>query len=115
MAVARASEAFEFVKGEDAQIDWTIYTSSAQTTAKDVTGWTFEMVIKRRASDTGSTQVASTTSIVSAAAGTVQTTITSADMDDLEGDYQFDFWRTNSGAMTCLCAGTFSVVDTPKY
>jgi len=115
MAVARATAAFEFVKGEDAQIDWTIYTTSAETTAQDVTGWTFEMVIKRQSSDTGSTQVTTSTNIVSATAGTVSTTIASSVMDDLEGDYQFDFWRTNSGASTCLCMGTFSVLDSPKY
>lgn len=115
MAVARATGAFEFVKGEDAQINWTIYTSSALAAAQDITGWTLEVIIKRKASDSGATQVTSTTSLVTAASGLAKTVLASADTASLDGDYDYDLWRTDSGSKTCLSSGTISFIDTPRY
>lgn len=115
MAVTRATDAFEFVKGEDVQIDWTVQTSETDTTAKNITGWTLDMMIKRRASDTGSSLVTTSTSLVIAASGTAATTIASADTDDLDGDYVYDLWRTDVGAKTCLSSGTISFIDSPRF
>jgi hypothetical protein len=114
MAVARATGAFEFVKGEDAQINWTIQTSETDTTPKDITGWALELTIKRRASDSGASVATTTSSVVSGAAGTASTTIAAAVTGAMDGDYEYDLWRTNSGAYTCLSSGTFSIVDTVR-
>jgi hypothetical protein len=112
---ARATDAFEFVKGEDVQINWTVQTSSTDTSAKNITGWTLAMMIKRKASDTGVTQVTTSTSVTVGSSGTAATTIVSADTDDLDGDYVYDLWRTDAGALTCLSSGTISFIDSPRY
>lgn len=113
MAVARATAAFEFIKGEDVQIDWTIYTDAAQTTPATITGWGLALVIKRRSSDAGETQIAATSAVVSGAGGTALSSIDAADSVLADGDYDFDFWRTDTGSKTCLASGTIAFIDTP--
>lgn len=115
MAVARATDAFEFVKGEDVQINWTVQTSETDSTAKNITGWTLEMIIKRKASTSGASEVTTDTQLATPASGTATTTIASADTQALDGDYVYDLWRTDSGARTCLSSGTISFIDSPRY
>ncbi len=112
--IARATDAFICMKGEDYEIDWTIQTSDTNTTAIDITGWTFDFYLKRNASDADPVLISPTSSIVTAASGLAKTVFTAATTLLLEGDYVYSFWRTNAGALTCLSSGFFGVVDTTK-
>lgn len=109
------NQAFSVVKGEDIEIDWTIYASAADGAAVvDLTGWTFSFKLKRFASDADPSLATAVNTILVAAAGTVKTVLAAADTLLLEGTYQYSFWRTNSGSKACLSAGVFDVVDTPE-
>lgn len=114
MAIARATAAFECVKGEDYQINWTIQTSDTDSTPVDITGWTFAMSVKRQSSDSTASVITPTITTLVAASGTLKAVFAAAGTVDLDGDYQFDLWRTNAGSATCLCSGRFSVIDTPR-
>lgn len=114
MGVARAVASFEFVKGEDAQIDWVIQVSDTDPTAKDITGWGLDVVVKRSAAPSGSTVVPSTSAVVTGPTGRARTSFASADTVALDGDYEFDLWRTDSGSKTCLASGVISWIDTVR-
>jgi hypothetical protein len=103
--MSRASPSFEFVKGEDAQITWTVYTTEAKTAVQDITGWTFALKVKRKPNDADPSLITPTITIISAAAGTVKTVFAAADTASLNGDYTYSFWRTNAGSVTCLALG----------
>ncbi len=110
-----ASPTFTFIKGEDVEIDWTQRVSDSETAAVvDITGWTFAFKLKRQDSDPDPSLVTGTTTIITAASGTFKTVIAAAEMDDLEGDYRYAVWRTNSGALACLASGFFSVGDSTQ-
>jgi hypothetical protein len=108
-----AENSFEFKKGEDVQIDWTIRTSLTGS-VRDITGWTFSFKVKRTDADADPSLVAGTTTIVDAPNGTAATAITAAELALMDGDYVCSLWRTNVGAKACLSSGFFSVVDTPE-
>lgn len=112
MAVTRATPSFECMKGEDFEIDWTIYTSSAQTTAANINGYTFAFKVKRKDSDADPSVITPTITILVAALGTVKCVFAAADTALLDGDYRYAFWRTNSGSATCQASGHFAVKDT---
>jgi len=112
MAIARAVNNFLIVKGEDYQINWTVQTSDTNTAPVDITGWTFSLTVKRRASDTTASVITPTNTIVTAASGLVKSVFAAADTLLLEGDYEYAFWRTNSGSASCLSTGYVSVLDT---
>lgn len=114
MATARATGAFQCVKGEDFQINWTIQTSKTDTTAVNISGWTLGLYIKRQASDADPVAVTATSSVVTAGSGLAKSVLAAADTLTLDGDYEYSFWRTDSGAATCLSTGSFSVLDTTK-
>lgn len=115
MATA-ASNSFEFSKGEDVEIRWTIKESSAADAAvMDITGWTFAMKVKRQDSDDDADIViAPTLTITDAENGSLTAAFAAASMDLLEGDYRYSLWRTNAGSVSCLSKGFFSVVDTTQ-
>jgi hypothetical protein len=114
MATARASASFECARGEDYQITWTIQTSDLDTTPVDITGWTFNITVKRNPWDATASVITPTITIVTAASGSVKAVFAAADTLLLNGDYVYDFWRTNAGAASLLCDGVFSVRDTGK-
>jgi hypothetical protein len=113
-AVAQAIEHFTCKKGEDYTINWTIQTSETDTTAVNISGWTFALKVKSRRSDADPSVITPTITITTAASGTVAAVFAAADTLLMEGDYVYSFWRTNSGAASCLCEGIFSVVDTTQ-
>lgn len=112
--MSRSSPAFEFVKSEDGTIEWTVYTTSARTAAQDITGWTFALKVKRTDADADPSVITPTITIITAGSGRVNAAFASAGMASLEGDYQYSFWRTNAGALTCLAKGPFSVLDSTQ-
>lgn len=114
MAIARASSTFQCVKGEDYQITWTIQTSDTNTTAVDITGWTFALKVKERAVDADPSLITPTITIVTPLSGLVKAVFAAVDTLTLNGDYEYSFWRTNSGSVSCLSAGIFSVIDTTQ-
>jgi hypothetical protein len=113
-AVAQAIEHFNCKKGEDYTINWTVQTSETDATAINITGWTFSMKVKRKNSDADPSEITPTITIITAASGRVDAVFAAADTVLMEGDYVYSFWRTNSGAASCLCSGIFSVVDTTQ-
>jgi len=111
-AVLRATPSFECVRGEDYEIDWTVWTDDTCTTARDITGYTFAFKVKRKDSDADPSLITPTITILVAASGTVKAVFAAADTLLLQGDYRYAFWRTNSGSASCLASGIFSVLDT---
>lgn len=109
-----AENHFTFVKGEDIQINWTIYQDENQTSVQDISGWTFHYKVKRRDSDVSAALVTTVTSIVDAAGGSAQTTIAAAQMALLSGDYRASLWRTNAGGASCLSRDDFTVLDSTE-
>jgi len=108
-----AANSFEFRKGEDVDVDFVIRESDSATAAvRDITGWTFSFKVKRRDSDADPSVVTPTITVTDAVNGAVKVVIASADLDAMFGDYRHAFWRTNTGAKSCLSEGLFSVVDT---
>jgi len=107
----RATPSFQLVRGEDFEIDWTILSSSTGS-AIDITSYTFALKVKRRDSDADPSLITPTITIVVAASGTVKAVFAAADTLLLTGDYHYAFWRTNSGAASCLANGILSVKDT---
>ncbi len=112
MAVTRSTPSFECIRGEDFEIDWTIWTTSACTVARDITGYTFALKVKRRDADADPSLITPTITILVAASGTVKAVFAAADTLLLQGDYRYAFWRTNSGSLSCLASGILSVKDT---
>ena len=112
MAIAQNS--FQFAKGEDAQITWTIQQSSTNTAPVDITNWTFDLKVKRSDADVDPSVIVPTHTILVPASGTVKSVFAAAGMLVLSGDYVYSFWRTNVGALTCLSKGYFSVLDTSQ-
>lgn len=112
--MSRASASFQVVKGEDFSILWTVQTSASSTTPVDISGWTFALKVKRKASDADPSVITPTITIVTAASGTVRSSFAASDTALLDGDYVYALWRTNSGAAACLATGLFSVIDTTQ-
>jgi hypothetical protein len=113
--MSRARPSFEFVKGEDAQITWTVYTTEAKTAVENISGWTFALKVKRLSGDADPSLITPTITIISAAAGTVKAVFAAAATALLNGDYTYSFWRTNSGSVTCLAlGGTISFLDSTQ-
>jgi hypothetical protein len=109
-----ASPAFLFVKGEDAQIDWTVQTSATNISPIDVTGWTFAFTVKRWDRDADPAVIAPTITVPDAINGTVAVAFSAASMDLLSGTYRYSFWRTNAGSKACLARGFFTVQDSTR-
>lgn len=105
------SDSFAFVRGEDAQIDWTIYQTSALAAVQDITGYVFSFKVKRRDDDADPSLVTGTTTIVTAGSGTAKTVLGAAETAGLIGDYRYALWRTNSGSKACLARGPISFAD----
>jgi hypothetical protein len=114
MAVARAQATFDLVKGEDFQINWTIQTSDTNTTPVDITGWTFELKVKRMDADADPSVIVPVHTITNASTGQVKSVFAAAGTALLLGDYRFSFWRTNAGSAACLSRGYIEVVDTTQ-
>lgn len=107
-----AKNSFSFVKGEDAQINFTVRESDrASAAVVDITGWTFSFKVKRFDSDDDPSLVTATATATDPTNGVVTVTVPAADMEGLKGDYRHSLWRTNSGSKACLSRGPFSVVD----
>jgi hypothetical protein len=114
MAIARATAMFDIVKGEDFQINWSIQVSDTNTTAVDITGWTFELKVKRDDNDFDPSVVVPVHTITNPTGGLVKSVFAAADTLLMLGDYRFSFWRTNTGSRACLSAGFVGVVDTTQ-
>jgi hypothetical protein len=104
---------FVFCRGEDIAIEWSVGANSASDApAINVEGMTFEFKVKRTDSDPDPTLVATSTTIIDAVLGRIDTTIAAAQTADLEpGDYRCSLWRTNTGQRACLSRGNFSILD----
>jgi hypothetical protein len=114
MAIARAQASFEIVKGEDFQINWTVQASETSTTPVDITGWTFELKVKRTDADADPSVIVPVHTITNASTGQVKSVFAAAGTALLLGDYRFSFWRTNAGSLACLSRGFIGVIDTTQ-
>jgi hypothetical protein len=107
-----ATNHFQFVRGEDVEIDWTVYTGKEKNApVKDITGETLVFKVKRTDDDDDPSLVTSSTTLgVDPTSGAAKTTIAAAEMASLEeGDYRCALWRT-SGSKACYSRGNFSVL-----
>ena len=97
--------------GEDQVIHFTVFQGD-RTTVQDVTAYTFSLKILK-----GDTVVISNTpTIVSAAAGTVDATLASADTSSLNpGQYEYYFRRTGTGTKEILGHGYLELQDAPSW
>jgi hypothetical protein len=76
----------------------------------DISGWTFTMTIRQN----GVVKLTKAGVIVSASGGVASFSYTGTETGTLaEGNYDYDVWRTNSGAETQLAIGPLIV--TPQY
>ncbi len=112
MTVIRATPSFESIRGEDVTIIWTVWTDATCTTPQDITGYTFAHKVKRRDADADPSLITPTITILVAASGTVKSVFAGTDTLNLQGDYRYSLWRTNSGSMSCLASGPHSWKDT---
>ena len=95
-----------FQRGEDVSITWTIRESAAGA-ARDITGWTLAMYLKRQRHDPDPL-VSATQSITNAAGGQVKSSIASSVTSELEGPYVYSLWRTDTGFVSCQARGTIT-------
>lgn len=108
-----AGNAFDFYQREDIQLNLTATVADEDGAASEaITGWTLEFRLGRSNSTTEPAVYADAViTVTDAAAGTVSVVIPSAASALLLGDYRHSLWRTNSGALTCLSVGAFSVKE----
>lgn len=111
--------ALEYFLGTDKAVDFTVYTSSAKTAIRDVTGYATNFMVKRRMSDTDATALISLSGTVSGtfnaapAVNTQKITVTLVDTDtDLEIAPGVAYWelkRTDAGFEDVLAYGTIDL------
>ena len=97
--------------GEDQVVHFTVYQGD-RVTVQDITGYTFSFKWLK-----GDTVVLSNVpSIVSAAEGTADAAISSADTSSLNpGQYEYYFRRTGSGTKEILGHGYLELQDAPSW
>ena len=109
-------QSVQWVKGEDAVMLFTIREADSDTAAVlNIAGWTFAFKVKRQEADADTALVATgVPAIVDAPAGQVQVTVAAASTALMEGDYRYSLWRLDTGAVSCLAYGPFSVLDSTQ-
>lgn len=106
MATLFAPLALTAALGEDRAFTGTHQTSSTDTTAINITGWTLVITIKK-----GATTLTISGSVTLGTAGTYAWTLTAANSVALAvGDGAIDVWRTDAGAATLMAVGTISIL-----
>lgn len=105
--------------GTDKSFDFTVYTSSAQTTIRDVSGYTTSFKVKRKVSDADNAALITASGTVSGtfnASPSVKTqkiTVTITDTDtDTEinpGLASWELKRTDAGSEAVLAYGTIEL------
>ena len=101
-----ATADFTFQRGEDVAITWTIKESAAGA-ARDITGWTFALGLKRYRHEASPLHEMDW-EITNAGNGTVRTTLANEISETLEGDYVYSLWRTDDGFASCQARGTIT-------
>ncbi len=105
MAVTKNIELFE---GEDKTL-----VDSAATPPVNITGWTLSFTVKIDREDASPVLISKTVGagivITDASNGVFSITLTAADTNITPGKYQYDIWRTNSGAETMLTEGVLTI------
>lgn len=103
-------ESDRFFTNADYQINCRIYQDD-ETTAQDITGWSFSWFLKKRTRDDDANAVIAKTtgsgvSIIDAVTGYVRVTISDDDTDGLRaGTYVHELKRTGAGVETPLVNG----------
>lgn len=93
--------------GEDRLFTCTHETSGTDTTVKTITGWTITVTIKK-----GATTVTKSGTVTSGTAGTYTFPVASADTVSLGvGVASIDIQRTDSGSVTLMGIGDFSIIQ----
>lgn len=111
--------ALEYWLGTDKAFEFTVYTSSAKTTIRNVTGYTTSFKVKRRRSDADADALLSASGSVSGAfnaspgTNTQKITVTVNDEDtDTEIEDGLAYWelkRTDAGSEAVLAFGTINL------
>lgn len=111
--------ALEYWLGTDKNFEFTIYTSSAQTTIREVTGYTTSFVVKRRPDDADADALMTLSGTVSGTfnaspgTNTQKITVTIADdATDAEIPPGVAYWslkRTDAGSERVLAFGTINL------
>jgi len=108
----------EYFLGTDRNYMFTVYTSDAKTTIRDVTGYTTEFMVKRRKTDADSSALLTLSGTVSGtfnASPSVNTQVitvtlvdTATDTEIVEGLAHWELKRTDAGAEAPLAFGTIT-------
>ncbi len=109
----------EAVKGEAYQANVTHKTlTTSAGVAVDITGWTIQFTLRKLAGDPDSARsplLQVSGAIVSGSAGTYTVSLTSAQTKLPAGKYDYDIWRTTSGAERQMVHGTFTIIQGVKF
>lgn len=96
--------AISMFRGEDKPITFTV------TPAEDITGWSLTFTVARRADSTTKLLTKSCT-LVTPASGIFKATLVPADTAGIApGAYFWDVTRTNTGSVTVVGYGAFSIL-----
>lgn len=118
--------ALEYDIGTDQSYEFTAYTSSAQTTIREITGWALSFLVKRKATDAdvdavitkttaGGGIVISGTFNATPASNTQKATVSIADTDTdslTAGVYRWELKRTDAGSEARIAYGTIVLNQT---
>lgn len=108
MANLVAQLALTAALGEDRTFAGTHQTSSTDTTAVNITGWTIVVTVKSPSAVT----VTLSGTVTLGTAGTYTWTITAANTVTLGvGVSRIDVWRTDAGAATLMAIGDFNITQ----
>lgn len=111
--------ALSYFLGTDKAYDFTVYTSEAKTTCRDVTGYTTNFMVKRNKSDSDASALLTAGGTVSGtfnaspSVNTQKITVTLVDTDTdteiAEGLAYWELKRTDAGAEAVLAFGTMTL------